>query len=86
MNEREGCGALYLRPMSEPERLQLATMLHDRRLLDTIKAMLASIPAERRSAVAKRALALHLAHRAGRPPSTYLAAALARRGELQTKL
>jgi hypothetical protein len=47
--------------------------LRDKKRLDQVKAYLASIPPERRSAVAKRALALHLGRRAGRGPSTYLA-------------
>jgi hypothetical protein len=48
-----------LRPMSEPERLQLATMLHDRKHLDAAKQILANVPPHRRKAVAKRAQALH---------------------------
>jgi hypothetical protein len=62
-----------LRPMSEPERLQLATMLHDRKHLDAAKQVLANVPAHRRKAVEERALALHLQRRAGKGTSTYLA-------------
>ena len=61
-----------LRPMSRPERLQLATLLRDRQLLDAAKAHMASIPPHRLAAVAKRALALHLQYRAGQGPPTYL--------------
>src|ERR1017187_8421682 len=62
-----------LRPMSRPERLQLATMLHDRKHLDAAKQILANVPPHLRGRVAERPLALHLQRRAGKGPSTYLA-------------
>jgi hypothetical protein len=43
---------------------RLIVKLSDKKHLEQVKALLASIPPERRSAVAKRALALHLRWRA----------------------
>ena len=64
---------------------RLLAKLRDRKRLDEVKRFLASIPPERRSAVARRALALAMQRRAGQGPSTYLAAALAQRASSQTK-
>ena len=62
-------------PLAEVDTLPVhaAALLRDRKRLDEAKAHLASVPPARRSAVAKRALALHLQRRAGKGPSTYLA-------------
>jgi hypothetical protein len=61
-------------PLAEGDTLPVhaAALLRDRMRLDEAKAHLASVPPARRSAVAKRALALHLQRRAGKGPSTYL--------------
>jgi hypothetical protein len=62
-------------PLVEVDTLPVhaAALRRDRKRLDEAKAHLASVPPARRSAVAKRALALHLQRRAGKGPSTYLA-------------